>query len=124
MFVVYVFVLVHIDVTAPVILVFWSASRRRFLKTKFIKQEHFLKHRLNRLHTIIPNLKTILIEQHKLVNSYKNQCEKQTIHELKVSELQRNKQKLEILCNQSKRQISEQKQAKIVDIISLFYFFK
>ena len=91
-----------------------SASRRRFLKTKFIKQERFLKHRLNRLHTIIPNLKTILIEQHKLVNTYKSQCENQTIYELKVSELQRNKQKLETLCNQLKQQISEQKQAKNV----------
>jgi len=89
-----------------------SASRRRFLKTKFIKQERFLKHRLNRLHTIIPSLKIILIEQNKLINAYKNQCEKQTIHELKVSELLRNKQKLETLCNQLKQQITEQKQAK------------
>jgi len=89
-----------------------SASRRRFLKIKFTKQERFLKHRLNRLHAIIPNLKTILINQHNLVDTYKNQCEKQTIHALKVSELQKNKKKIEILCHQLKQQINEQRQAK------------
>ena len=86
-----------------------SASRRRFLKKKFTKQERFLQHRLNRLHTIIPNLKTLLIEQHQLITTYKEQRDKQAIHERNISELQKEKQKLALYCEQLKEQITEQK---------------
>jgi len=86
-----------------------SASRRRFLKKKFAKQGRFLQHRLNRLHAIIPNLKTLLVEQHQLIATYKEQRDKQVMHERNTSELQREKQKLALHCKQLKEQIVEQK---------------
>ncbi len=64
-----------------------SASRRRFLKKKFAKQERFLQHRLRRLHAIIPTLKTLLIEQHQLITTDKAQRDKQAIHERNINEL-------------------------------------
>jgi exonuclease SbcC len=41
-----------------------SASRRRFLKDKFLKEEHFLEHRISRIKKVVAKLKAILIEQH------------------------------------------------------------
>lgn len=48
-----------------------SASRRRFLKLNFEKQESFLAHRLRRLKRIIPALKEILIAQHAQITKNK-----------------------------------------------------
>lgn len=41
-----------------------SASRKKFLKTKYTKQDHFIQHRLNRLSSLISQLKKVLIDQH------------------------------------------------------------
>lgn len=55
-----------------------SASRRRFLKQKFAKNEQFLVHRLARLTRLIADLKTILIEQHAHLQHQKTIREQQT----------------------------------------------
>ncbi|HML19616.1 MAG TPA: SMC family ATPase [Candidatus Dependentiae bacterium] len=46
-----------------------SASRRRFLKDKFLKEEHFLEHRISRIKQVVSKLKTILIEQHAQIQT-------------------------------------------------------
>jgi DNA repair protein SbcC/Rad50 len=50
-----------------------SASRRRFLKLNFEKQESFLAHRLRRLKRIIPIIKETLIAQHAIITQDKTQ---------------------------------------------------
>ncbi|MGB8366893.1 MAG: SMC family ATPase [Candidatus Babeliales bacterium] len=75
-----------------------SASRRRFLKKKFAKQEQFLRHQLNRLHIIIPSLKKRLVEQHQHII----QCKEKV-------ELQKEEHKLKDLQKQLYEQIVEQK---------------
>lgn len=50
-----------------------SASRKRFLKLNFEKQESLLAHRLRRLKRIIPALKEILINQHAQIIKDKEQ---------------------------------------------------
>lgn len=52
-----------------------SASRRRFLKLNFEKQESFLSHRLRRLKSIIPALKELLIAQHAMLTKDKEQMQ-------------------------------------------------
>lgn len=64
-----------------------SASRRRFLKGNFEKQESALAHRLQRLKRIIPTLKEILIEQHTDITSDKEQAQKATYLTEKIKEL-------------------------------------
>jgi len=41
-----------------------SQSRRRFLQQKFTQEEQFLRHRINRITRVLPQLKNVLIEQH------------------------------------------------------------
>lgn len=64
-----------------------SASRKRFLKLNFTKQESSLKHRLQRLKRIIPALKEILIAQHAQITNDKNQLQHATTLALKINEL-------------------------------------
>ncbi len=56
-----------------------SASRKRFLQTKFTKLTASLQHRLTRLSRIIPQLKSVLIEQHKTIESYKKEREQNAL---------------------------------------------
>lgn len=56
-----------------------SASRKRFLKDQFSKQELFYIHRLNRLRMLIARLKAILLEQHETIKVHH-----QRINELKI----------------------------------------
>lgn len=67
-----------------------SASRRRFLKSKFDEQEVFLRHQLSRIRTIIDNLKNILINQHTLIEQNKKVQEAYTQRTVKIDELQKN----------------------------------
>ncbi len=64
-----------------------SASRRKFLKQKFVKEETFLRHRLNKLVKIIKKLKAMLIEQHKNIEMLTKDCELQKILHIKEEEL-------------------------------------
>ncbi len=72
-----------------------SASRRRFLKVKFNKQENVLHHRMQRLQRIIPKLKQILIDQHQQISASKKDLEEQQLITLKITELQKAYEKQE-----------------------------
>ena len=50
-----------------------SASRRRFLKDKFMHEEHVLEHRISRITRIVQKLKLLLIEQHAQLTKFDNQ---------------------------------------------------
>lgn len=52
-----------------------SASRRRFLKDKFLHEEQFLRHRIDRLARVIKKLKDLLIEQHAQLAVFNKQLE-------------------------------------------------
>ena len=71
-----------------------SASRRRFLKKKFIHEEHFLKYQINKLARIVKNLKPVLIEQHKTIEKYKTKNETVKITQLKLEELTKKKNEI------------------------------
>lgn len=64
-----------------------SASRRRFLKLNFEKQESFLTHRLRRLKRIIPALKEILIAQHAIITKDKEQMQNSVNLTAKIADL-------------------------------------
>lgn len=64
-----------------------SASRRRFLKLNFEKQESFLAHRLRRLKRIIPVLKEILINQHAHITKDKEQLQHASALNSKIADL-------------------------------------
>ena len=64
-----------------------SASRKRFLKLNFEKQESFLAHRLRRLKRIIPALKELLINQHSRITADKEQLQQATILNAKIIDL-------------------------------------
>lgn len=71
-----------------------SAARKRFLKTKFTDQERFIRHKLARISTIVKQLKQILIDQHKEVETTKDALEQLKIAEIKRQELDKNIAKL------------------------------
>ncbi len=64
-----------------------SASRKKFLKLNFEKQESFLAHRLRRLKRIIPALKDILINQHSHITQHKELLARANTIKLKIIEL-------------------------------------
>jgi len=66
-----------------------SASRKRFLKSKFLMQELFLKHRLERFSRLIINLKNKLLEQHSTINSLKKVVDENKFIETQIVELKR-----------------------------------
>jgi exonuclease SbcC len=47
-----------------------SASRRRFLRDKFAKEEHFIGHRIARIKRVLSKLKIILIKQHAQIDTW------------------------------------------------------
>ena len=64
-----------------------SASRRRFLKANFDKNESFLSHRLQRLKRIIPALKEILVSQHAQLTADKELIKRAHELQTKITEL-------------------------------------
>jgi len=66
-----------------------SATRKKFLKAKFTKQETFFTHRLARLSNVIKNLKQKLIEQHEIITKLKKTDEKNKLIEVQIKELQK-----------------------------------
>jgi len=65
-----------------------SASRKRFLKLNFEKQESFLAHRLQRLKRIIPALKEMLIAQHTAITKDKEQLQIAAQLNIKITDLE------------------------------------
>ena len=52
-----------------------SASRKRFLKSKFVQKKEHVTHCLKRLHSIVPKLKQILVDQHNQITKTKEALE-------------------------------------------------
>lgn len=73
-----------------------SASRRKFLKAKFSKDQHFIEHQLKRLTNIIKKLKEILVEQHKQLEVVKKETEELRAIEIKAQECEKQVTKLNI----------------------------
>ena len=71
-----------------------SASRKKFLKTKFAKQEQHVHHKYARLTTMLAQLKKILIEQHSQLTDLKKQVGDLNTHALTIQDLERHKAKL------------------------------
>jgi exonuclease SbcC len=71
-----------------------SASRKKFLKLNFEKQESFLAHRLRRLKRIIPALKDILINQHSHITQRKELLARANTIKLKIIELAAHRTKI------------------------------
>jgi exonuclease SbcC len=72
-----------------------SAARKRFLKTKFIDQEKSMRHKLTRITKIVKELKQILIDQHKDLESSKSILEKFKIIAMQFEEHEKNVHKLQ-----------------------------
>lgn len=64
-----------------------SASRKKFLKTLFTKQEHLITHQLKRLATIIKKLKALLVDQHAYLSLLKKNHDEHQLLKLKLQEL-------------------------------------
>lgn len=73
-----------------------SASRKRFLKDQFIKQESFYTHRLNRLRTLITRLKTVLVEQHETLKAYQQLSNDLKITRVTIEQLTKQKTALDL----------------------------
>lgn len=56
-----------------------SASRKRFLKAKFVRNEQHLKHTFMRISKLISKLKILLVKQHEELDSIKKIIEQQAI---------------------------------------------
>lgn len=71
-----------------------SASRRKFLKLNFEKQESFLSHRLRRLKRIIPIIKETLITQHTAITKDKEQLQQALQLNAKITDTQNSRAKI------------------------------
>ncbi len=86
-----------------------SASRRRFLKQKFIKEEHFLKHKINHITNVLKKLKELLITQHKEVDILAKTAEQQKLLQLQQEDSEKKCNKLIALLQslQEKQQVAQ-----------------
>jgi len=73
-----------------------SASRKRFLKTKFSQEQKKIIHRLHRFKRIIPRLKKILMQQHEELKILKKDQEEEKIASAKISDLEKQLHKYEL----------------------------
>lgn len=71
-----------------------SAARKRFLKTKFIDQEKSMRHRLARITKVVKNLKQVLIDQHKELETSKTAISRFQISAVQLQEHEKNSIKL------------------------------
>lgn len=90
-----------------------SASRRKFLKTKFTKDQQFREHQLKRLSRVIAQLKILLLEQHGELEKLKKEGEALHTVQIKLEEIQITSTKLQLELNElSKQLITEEKRAE------------
>jgi DNA repair protein SbcC/Rad50 len=92
-----------------------SASRKKFLKSQFSKQEQFSRHRLQRLTSSIKNLKIALLEQHATLEIIKKDVEHKKIITIKIDELFKNDLKIKTHQNVTEQHIllTQQEQTDI-----------
>jgi len=67
-----------------------SASRKRFLKTKFIEQKKVLTRRVERLTLVIKKLKSILIDQHTILEQQKKKQDDCAQRTIRIVDLKKN----------------------------------
>lgn len=81
-----------------------SATRKRFLKNKFVEKEQFLNHRLARITRVIKTLKELLIKQHAHIEEIKKYKEQQTMLAATLDEHNKTgqavEQELEVITNE------------------------
>ena len=77
-----------------------SASRKRFLKDQFTKQESFYAHRLNRLRTLVARLKAILVEQHEAIKAHQQELNELNITRVTIEQLGKQKTAFELTLTQ------------------------
>ena len=65
-----------------------SASRRKFLRNKFVKQQTFVTHQLSRLSRVATQLKQLLVDQHKELGAQKERISKREAIEKESAQLQ------------------------------------
>jgi DNA repair protein SbcC/Rad50 len=97
-----------------------SASRRRFLKANFDKNESLLVHRLRRLKRIIPALKELLLEHHATLLKNKEYMQRATATQLKKEELTRYAEKIktdlaDITATLATQQIDIEARARVLE---------
>jgi exonuclease SbcC len=91
-----------------------SASRKRFLKAKFSKQERFFAHRLQRLSSLISRLKSLLVEQHTKINDLRKKIEESQQARQKINHLEESLKKLD-----AQRNAFEVQQKHVKDRLAL-----
>ena len=64
-----------------------SASRKKFLKSKFLKHVSFLEYRYKKLHALIKRLKSLLVEQNTELESLKKTHQEYQLIQMKYDEL-------------------------------------
>lgn len=64
-----------------------SASRKRFLQTKFSTLETTYCHKINRFKRVLKNLKPILIQNHAELEQYQKKEQEITVHQLTLKDL-------------------------------------
>jgi len=75
------------DLSCPLCEQNLSGGRKRFLKQKFVEQEVFLHHRLQRISKVVKQLKVILIEQHAQLEASRKQNEQFSMLQAKQEDL-------------------------------------
>lgn len=73
-----------------------SATRKKFLKHKLVKNEQTLAHRYQRLKTLITRMKQLLIDQHQQVTSLKQQQQALLLEQQKIEQLKQQSHELAI----------------------------
>lgn len=88
-----------------------SATRKRFLQTKFKKLSMSLEHKIQRLTLVLNKLKSLLKDQHQNLIEFKKFQETYLVTQTKLSEAEKRINKLEELCaleTQEKKQVMSQ----------------
>ena len=86
-----------------------SASRRKFLRNKFEKQQTFITHQLSRLLRVVTMLKQLLVDQHKELAAQKE------LHAKREAVEKESAQRQELLKDLSKQLMAYQAQLKGVE---------
>lgn len=86
-----------------------SASRRKFLRNKFEKQQTFITHQLSRLSQVVTQLKQLLVDQHKELAAQKECIAKREAIEKEIAQLQ------EQLKEMIKQELAHASQVKGID---------
>jgi len=93
-----------------------SASRKRFLKIKFIEQKKVLTNRLKRLTRVIKKLKSILIDQHNILEEQKKRLSDHAQRTLRIADLTKNTQTTQDEINTIKQRIVQKKEIAKLEV--------